>query len=180
MSWKDVRCALREAFSHWGFPLRVRTDRGKQFIGTERSVMPSLFSLWLVGLGIEHRLNEKPHSPQLNGGVERMHRTLGDRVWRDAHFDSLQSLSFIGPTSRCQPASMDHPPSNPQAAAIDLDPPTKLGLIDLRDPLARRAEAHARVGQFKESAADWERLRTRGRLGRRRTAVLHKPGRRRR
>lgn len=92
LSWKDVRCALREAFSHWGFPLRVRTDRGKQFIGTERSVMPSLFSLWLVGLGIEHRLNEKPHSPQLNGGVERMHRTLGDRVWRDAHFDSLQSL----------------------------------------------------------------------------------------
>src|SRR5919108_1190838 len=92
LSWKDIRCALREAFSHWGFPLRVRTDRGMQFIGSERGVMPSLFSLWLVGLGIEHRLNEKPYSPQLNGGVERMHRTLGDRVWKGAHFDSPQSL----------------------------------------------------------------------------------------
>ena len=92
LNWKDIRCALRDAFSHWGFPLRVRTDRGKQFIGSERSVMASLFSLWLIGLGIEHRLNEKPYSPELNGGVERMHRTLGNRVWKDAHFNSLQSL----------------------------------------------------------------------------------------
>jgi hypothetical protein len=92
LSWKDIRCALREAFSQWGFPLRIRTDRATQFIGSEKSVIPSLFSLWLVGLGIEHRLNEKPYSPQLNGGVERMHRTLANRVWRDAHFDSAQAL----------------------------------------------------------------------------------------
>lgn len=94
LSWKDIGCALREAFSQWGFPLRIRTDRGPQFIGSEKSVFPSLFTLWLVGLGIEHRLNEKPYSPQLNGGVERMHRTLAERVWKNAHFDSVCALRF--------------------------------------------------------------------------------------
>ncbi len=92
LSWKDIGCALREAFSQWGFPVRIRTDRGPQFIGSEKSVLPSLFSLWLIGLGIEHRLNEKPYSPQLNGGVERMHRTLANRVYKNAHFDSAQAL----------------------------------------------------------------------------------------
>jgi hypothetical protein len=40
LTWKDIRCALREAFSQWGFPLRVRTDRGHSLSGAKRAYSP--------------------------------------------------------------------------------------------------------------------------------------------
>jgi hypothetical protein len=92
LTWTEIRRALREAFRQWGLPRRIRTDRGSPFLGSEQSVLPSLLTLWLAGLGIEPRLNEQAHSPQLNGGVERLHQTLARRGWEDMPFESLEAL----------------------------------------------------------------------------------------
>lgn len=56
-------------------PQVVQTDRGACFLGAEggaSAAIPSRFTLWLWGLGVEHHLIPA-RTPQHNGAVERFH-----------------------------------------------------------------------------------------------------------
>ena len=62
-----IRC-LTEVFSRTGFPEKITTDNGSQFVSKE-------FIRWLKHRGIAHS-RATPYHPQGNGVVERLHRTL--------------------------------------------------------------------------------------------------------
>ena len=82
---------LRLAFNRWGLPVEVQTDHDGVFVNLQDPSFPSLFTLWLVGLGITHVLS-RPHRPTDQAQVERSHRTQGDFVWKDQPFDQLAQL----------------------------------------------------------------------------------------
>ena len=63
-----IRC-LTEIFSRCGFPEKLTTDNGSQFVSKQ-------FKTWLRDKGIAHS-RATPYHPQGNGTVERLHRTLG-------------------------------------------------------------------------------------------------------
>ncbi len=74
----DVRTTLLGCFSEWGTcPEEVQTDGESALIGKPQDALPSHFSLWLAGFGIQHRVIP-PGKPTCNGGVERDHRTTMD------------------------------------------------------------------------------------------------------
>lgn len=72
----QTRQVLRQAFAIWHtLPDQVQTDHQTGFALTTQHDFPSLFTLWLVGLHIEHRLT-RVGQPTDNAEVERCHRTL--------------------------------------------------------------------------------------------------------
>jgi transposase InsO family protein len=83
--------ALRRAFGQWGLPRELQTDNDGEFVNQNDPCFPSLFTLWLVGLGITHVLS-RPHRPTDQPQVERNHRTQGDFVWKDQTFDHVDQL----------------------------------------------------------------------------------------
>ena len=93
LTQQEVRDTLRLAFTEWGLPLEVQTDREDVYTGAPQSYFPSLFTLWLVGLGISHIVSREG-KPTDQAQVERTHRTLGDMVWKDTHFAALDQLQM--------------------------------------------------------------------------------------
>jgi len=96
VSLAQYRQALRWAFERWGCPDRIRTDRERVLVPEGDYPYPSVFTLWLIGLGIEHELIRCVLE---NGSVERSHRTRFDRLegygpltfpeWQEvAHYES--------------------------------------------------------------------------------------------
>lgn len=77
ISWEQMRDNLRDAFSQWGLPLVIRTDRDRRLVNSGDYPVPMFFTLWLVGLGIQH---ETIRRVTQNGQVERSHRTWEDRL----------------------------------------------------------------------------------------------------
>ena len=73
---EEVRTVLRRCFATWQtLPEEVQTDGESVLIGPHRDSFPSVFTLWLRGLGIEHRVIQNVSS---NAAVERCHRTIHD------------------------------------------------------------------------------------------------------
>jgi len=73
-----VRSVLRVCFSRWGtLPDEIQTDGEMVFVGKPQDSFPSIFTLWLVGLGIDH-LVIRSGQPTDNAEVERCHRTVND------------------------------------------------------------------------------------------------------
>lgn len=87
----EVQNTLRQAFTQWGRPFRLQTDREVVYIGSPGNSFPSSFTLWLVGLHIEHGLI-RSRRPTDQAQVERAHRTLGDWTWNDCQFATLSAL----------------------------------------------------------------------------------------
>jgi hypothetical protein len=87
----EVQQDCRLAFSQWGLPDAIQTDRASLFVADEPTPFPTVLSLWWVGLGIQHRLIP-PHTPKRNGSVERSHRTLDERTLSGQHFDGVAHL----------------------------------------------------------------------------------------
>jgi transposase InsO family protein len=81
--------ALRRSFSEWGLPIEVQTDNDGEFANLTDPSFPTLFTLWLVGLGVTH-IRSRPRRPTDQAQVERNHRTQGDFVWKDQTFDQLE------------------------------------------------------------------------------------------
>jgi hypothetical protein len=94
LSYQEVQETLREAFQRWGLPLQIQTDHGKKYVGNSQCSFPSLFTLWLVGLGIEHTLSRSRH-PTDQPQVERSHRTVGDMAWKDLQCDTVEQLQVL-------------------------------------------------------------------------------------
>lgn len=92
---EHVRSTLRIGFDHWHtLPDRVQTDGETCLSPSREDSFPSLFTLWLKGLGIQHSLT-RPGKPTDNAEVERCHRTVHDYsiVGNEDHsFSSLQLL----------------------------------------------------------------------------------------
>lgn len=88
---EEVQDVLRAAFTEWGLPEQIQTDREDVYIGAPQAPFPTLFTLWLAGLGITHVVSRN-HQPTDQAAVERTHRTLGDWVWKDIHFDALAPM----------------------------------------------------------------------------------------
>ncbi len=92
VSLGESQADLRAAFSEWGLPERIKTDHQSQFYDhTSRSPFPSLFTLWLVGLGITHEFG-RPARPTDQPQVERCHRTLNHLAIGDQTFAGLAAL----------------------------------------------------------------------------------------
>jgi len=73
---EEARTALRRCFERWGtLPEEVQTDGESTLVSTHHNDFPSLFTLWLTGLGIQHRVIRKVTH---NAEVERCHRTVCD------------------------------------------------------------------------------------------------------
>jgi transposase InsO family protein len=88
---EDHQNVLRQAFCQWGLPLEVQTDNDDAFAHHTDADFPSLFTLWLVGLSIQH-IRSRPHRPTDQAQVERNHRTQGGFVWKDQSFTQLELL----------------------------------------------------------------------------------------
>ena len=87
----EIQNTLRQAFQTWGKPLEIQTDRETVYVGSSDHNFPSPFTLWLVGLSINHVVS-RSHRPTDQAQVERNHRTLADMAWIDRHFDNLDQL----------------------------------------------------------------------------------------
>jgi hypothetical protein len=92
VSFEQYRQALRWSFERWGLPDRIRTDRERILVPEGDYPYPSVFTLWLVGLGIEHELI---HRVIENGCVERSHRTRFDRLDGYGPFSSLSEWQAV-------------------------------------------------------------------------------------
>lgn len=64
---------MRNIFTHWGLPERIRVDNGSPW-GPGGDTPPAL-ALWLIGLGVEVIWN-RPRHAQDNGQVERSHGVI--------------------------------------------------------------------------------------------------------
>jgi hypothetical protein len=97
VSWPQYRQALRQAFSRWGLPDRIRTDRDRVIVPKDEYPFPMAFTLWLVGLGIEHELIRRVTQ---NGGVERSHRTWEGRLSGYGPFEQLTEWQMLADYER--------------------------------------------------------------------------------
>jgi hypothetical protein len=75
-----IQDGLRQIFSYWGLPDRLRVDNGYPW--GSGGGFPSEMALWLIGLGIE-MLWIPPACPQQNGVVERAQGT--GQNWAEPH-----------------------------------------------------------------------------------------------
>lgn len=82
LTLSEVQASLRVAFARWGRPLEIQTDHEGVYVGAVGVDFPTLFTLWLAGLGIRHVLSRHRRPTDQPQG-ERQHRTAGDMVWKD-------------------------------------------------------------------------------------------------
>lgn len=92
VSWPQMQASLRQVFTKWGLPKRIRTDRDRVIVSEGNYPFPKLFTLWLVGLGIEHELIRRVTE---NGCVERAHQTWEGRLDGYGPFDELEDWQDI-------------------------------------------------------------------------------------
>jgi transposase InsO family protein len=87
----EVQGVLRTAFAEWGCPLEIQTDHEDVYVGAATSDFPSRFTLWLLGLNMQH-VTSRSRRPTDQAQVERGHRTLGDMSWKDELFAQVPAL----------------------------------------------------------------------------------------
>jgi hypothetical protein len=87
----EVQGVLRAAFAQWGCPLEIQTDHEDVYVGAATSDFPSRFTLWLVGLNMQH-VTSRSRRPTDQAQIERGHRTLGDMAWKDETFAQVTAL----------------------------------------------------------------------------------------
>jgi len=91
---EEVRPVLDAAFREYGLPEAMRSDNGTPFAGTGFTGLTALSIEW-VKQGIRLDRTRKA-SPQDNGRLERLHRTLEDEVCTEPCADlSRQQAAFV-------------------------------------------------------------------------------------
>lgn len=91
----DYQCALRLAFIEHGLPQSIQTDHESIFYENKgKSPFPTLFHLWLVGLGIAKSFSRMKR-PTDQGMVERMHQTIEKQVTSKAEFPDWESFFHL-------------------------------------------------------------------------------------
>lgn len=80
LTFAELRQVLRTAFTEWAtLPDGVQTDNELRLAGDPNEQFPSDLTLWLAGLGIQHRFI-RPGHPRDQAQIERTHRTLDGLV----------------------------------------------------------------------------------------------------
>jgi hypothetical protein len=79
ITMEQARYTLRRCFAFWNtLPERLQTDNQTGLTSVRQSNdFPTEFTLWLVGLGVEHVFIRAGH-PTDNAEVERCHRSVAD------------------------------------------------------------------------------------------------------
>ena len=76
LSWQEVRGVIRSAFAGWEtLGDALQTDNEVCLGGQPSDPAPSHLTLWLIGLGVEHRFI-RPDTPTDQAEIERTHRSL--------------------------------------------------------------------------------------------------------
>ena len=89
---RQLQTVLRLGFAQWHtLPAEVQTDHEAVCVGQAREAFPGLFTLWLIGLGIQPVLI-RPGTPTDNAEVERCHQTLYNYALVGPHADTLPHL----------------------------------------------------------------------------------------
>ncbi|WP_310159954.1 IS481 family transposase [Paraburkholderia terricola] len=86
-----VQAGLREAFGHYGLPLRINTDNGSPWGSPGSPGQLTELAVWLIRLGIRISYS-RPYHPQTNGKDERFHRTLKAEVLNERSFATQQHV----------------------------------------------------------------------------------------
>lgn len=90
---EEVRAVLRMCFARWGtLPDEIQTDGEPVLVNPHQDSFPSVFTLWLKGLGIEHLVIQNVTS---NAEVERCHRTINDYAVIGNEDKTLEELQHI-------------------------------------------------------------------------------------
>jgi len=90
-----IQAMCRQAFTQWGLPDRIQTDRGPVFFDNKNDdPFPRRITLWWVGLGIQHELID-PGEPHQNGTVERWHQTWYNHTITGQEFANLGQVQSI-------------------------------------------------------------------------------------
>lgn len=98
LTFPEYRELARAGFTEWQTtPDQVWTDNELRLIGNPSSDFPSLFTLYLAGLGIRH-VFIRPGQPTDHAHVERGHRTLDNLAFSE---EALQDLAHLQ-------AALDH------------------------------------------------------------------------
>ncbi len=87
----EVQADLRQVFREFGLPRGIQTDREHLYGQPAAEAFPSLFTLWLAGLGIEHHFSRAAR-PTDQPQVERGHRTWNDWITTPQLLADLPSL----------------------------------------------------------------------------------------
>ncbi len=86
---------LRKAFSIFGLPVAIQTDRGSLFFESNvKSPFPTLLHRWIVGLGInfQHARSFRPTDQAI---IERTHQTMHKQLDRKEAYPSLEALNQL-------------------------------------------------------------------------------------
>jgi transposase InsO family protein len=142
LSLEEHRQVLRWAFQNWGLPREVQTDHDGIFVSPNDPQFPSLFTLWLVGLGVQH-VTSRPYRPTDQGAIERNHRTLADFAWKDLTFEQLSQLQ----------QALDH-----HQHRYNTEYPSEAAHCAGQPPLVAFPHAHA-SGRPYHPAQEWDAFR---------------------
>lgn len=92
LTWQEIRGVLRQGFCEWGtLPEVVLTDNELVQAGNPHDRFPAPLTLWLAGLGIQHRFI-RPGCPRDQPQIERNHRTLASWTQDPGGLASLADL----------------------------------------------------------------------------------------
>jgi hypothetical protein len=87
----EVQADLRQVFTEFGLPAGLQTDREKVYGRPPTEAFPSLFTLWLAGLGVQHHFG-RPNQATDQPSIEREHRTLFDWLAQPQPWADLPTL----------------------------------------------------------------------------------------
>lgn len=88
----DYRLALRLSFCEHGLPEQIQVDHAGVFFNNQHeSPFPTMFHLWLIGLGIK-LIFSRFRKPTDQGKVERQHRTMLSQVTSKTGFRDWNGL----------------------------------------------------------------------------------------
>lgn len=79
LTLREIQADLRIVFTRFGLPAAIQTDRESVYGKPPEKEFPTVFTLWLVGLGVTHRFG-RPGQATDQAHVERGHRTLCDWI----------------------------------------------------------------------------------------------------
>lgn len=99
LTLRETQDDLRAVFTEFGLPVGIQTDRENLYGRPATEAFPTLFTLWLVGLGIQHHFG-RPNQPTDQPQVERGHRTLFDWMAQPDPIANLGTLQIDLDTAR--------------------------------------------------------------------------------
>ncbi len=101
LTLRETQADLRAVFTEFGLPMGIQTDRENLYGRPASEAFPTLFTLWLVGLEIQHHFG-RPNQPTDQPQVERGHRTLFDWMAQPDPLANLAALQADLDTARYQ------------------------------------------------------------------------------